>query len=95
MKNEIGVTEFKKNSKQLFSRLENGLVTVTVRGKTSFVVQTLESYQKLLEDIERLHTLATLRKSLESLEKGQGRNAEKFFEEFFAKNNICKKEESA
>ena len=52
------------------------------------VVQNAESYKRLLEFKERADTVETLRQRLASCGLRNGRTADAFFREFFAKNNI-------
>jgi hypothetical protein len=46
-----------------------------------FVVEDANSYQKLLELVERLATIGAVREGLASADRGEGRPAEEFSEE--------------
>jgi prevent-host-death family protein len=53
-------------------KIDKTPIVLTVDGKAAAVLQDAESYQQLLDKIERLETLAGLRKSLEEFEQGKG-----------------------
>jgi hypothetical protein len=57
-------------------------VSFTINGRAEFVVEDANSYQKLLELVERLETIRAVREGLASADRGEGRPAEEFFEEF-------------
>jgi hypothetical protein len=55
--------------------------SLTINGRAEFVVEDANSYQKLLELVERLETIGAVREGLASADRGEGRPAEAFFEE--------------
>jgi len=63
-------------------------VVLTVNGKAAVVIQDAVSYQKLLELKERSEVVEILRQRLASRSRKKGRQAEDFFNEFFARNDI-------
>lgn len=63
-------------------------IVLTVNGKAELVVQDAESYQKLLELVERLETIAAIREGLEDMKNGHTRSAEEVFEEIRQKYGI-------
>jgi hypothetical protein len=52
------------------------------------VVQDAESYQQLLDAIDRAEAIEGIRRGLESMERGKGRPAKEFFAEMRQKYNI-------
>ena len=68
------ITEFQRNVKEYVGRLkkkESPLV-LTVNGKAELVVQNAESYQELLDRLERAETLAGIREGIAQFERGEG-----------------------
>jgi hypothetical protein len=59
-------------------------VVLTVKGKAELVVQDAESQQKLSEAKDRMEAIEGIKRGLESMKRGGGKPAEKFFKEFFA-----------
>ena len=45
---------------------------LTVNGRAELVVQDAESYQLMLERLERAETVAAIRKGMEQAERGEG-----------------------
>jgi PHD/YefM family antitoxin component YafN of YafNO toxin-antitoxin module len=45
---------------------------LTVNGRAELVVQDAESYQLILERLERAETLAAVTRGMEQLERGEG-----------------------
>ncbi len=74
------LTSFQRNAKDVIKRLsETGKPGVlTVQGKASVVVQDAEAYQKLLDRLEFLETLAAYQESLESAKSGRGTTIKDF-----------------
>src|SRR5437667_8090400 len=65
-------------------------VVLTVNGKAEIVVQDADSYQELLEAKNRIEAIEGIRRGLESMRRGAGKPAEKFFREFFSEQDIPK-----
>ena len=86
----MSLSTFKRDSNKVMRQMKKTKepVVLTVNGKAAFVVQDAESYQQLLELKERAETIAVLRQRLNTLNQKKPRSAEKFFNEFFASNNI-------
>ena len=83
------LTDFQRNSKEYIERLEKtGQPEIlTVNGEAKLVVQDAESYQKILDELERAKT----REAMEQALRGEGRPALEFLEELRRKHNIPKK----
>lgn len=56
-------------------------MVLTVNGKAEVVVQDAESYQKLLELLDRLEAMEGIQRGLEEMAADQGRPASEFFAE--------------
>lgn len=84
------LSNFKRNTAEFMQQLkETGQpIVLTVNGKAELVVQDAESYQKLLELVERLETIAAIREGLEDMKNGRTRPAEEVFEELRQKYGI-------
>ena len=68
------VTEFQRNLKDYIGRLKDKKtpLVLTVNGRAELVVQDAESYQALLDRLERAETMAATRQGMEQLERGEG-----------------------
>ena len=68
------VTEFQRNIKDYVGRLKENKtpLVLTVNGRAELVVQDAESYQVMLERLERAETAAAIRKGMEQAERGEG-----------------------
>ncbi len=68
------VTDFQRNLKDYVGRLKgrkNPLV-LTVNGRAELVVQDAESYQALLDRLDRAETVAAIRQGMKQIERGEG-----------------------
>lgn len=84
------LSNFKRNTAEFMQQMkETGQpIVLTVNGKAELVVQDAESYQKLLELVDRLETIAAIREGLEDMKNGRTRPAEEVFEEIRRKHGI-------
>lgn len=75
------LTDFKRDTAAFRERLKkSGLPAVlTVEGRPELVVQDAEAYQKLLDMVERVEAVEGIKKGLESMKHGKGRDAAEFF----------------
>ena len=76
------VTEFQRNIKDYVGRLKEKKtpLVLTVNGRAELVVQDAESYQEMLDRLERAETLASIRRGMDQAARGEGiplREAEK------------------
>ena len=71
------LTEFKRHTADFLARLkETGKPQVlTVNGRAEVVVQDAESYQRLMEVIERAEAIEGIRHGLDDLESGRTRHS--------------------
>lgn len=84
------LTDFKRNTNEYVKQMkETGSpVILTVNGKAEIVVQDAESYQALLDAIDRAEAIAGIRRGLEQMERGEGKPAAEVFSEMRKKLNI-------
>jgi prevent-host-death family protein len=77
------LSNFKRNTSAFLRQLrETGQpVVLTINGKAELVVQDAKSYQKLLELVERLEEVESLRASIEEMRAGKGVPIEEMFAE--------------
>jgi len=73
------VTEFQRNLKDYVGRLKEkkAPLVLTVNGRAELIVQDADSYQKLLDRLERAETVAAIRQGMEQFERGEGIPLEK------------------
>lgn len=67
------VTEFQRNIKDYIGRLKEKKtpLVLTVNGRAELVVQDAESYQLMLDRLERAETVAAIRHGMEQAERGE------------------------
>jgi PHD/YefM family antitoxin component YafN of YafNO toxin-antitoxin module len=68
------VTEFQRNLKGYVVRLKEKKtpLVLTVNGRAELIVQDADSYQELLDRLERAETLAAIREGMEQFDRGEG-----------------------
>jgi len=68
------VTEFQRNIKDYVGRLKQKKtpLVLTVNGRAELVVQDAESYQEMLDRLERAEAAAAIRRGMEQAERGEG-----------------------
>ena len=77
--NELySLTEFQRNAKEHLERLRRtGQPQVlTVNGKAALVVQDAASYQRLLDEKERLEAMVGIRRGIEAMKRDETRPLE-------------------
>jgi len=84
------LTDFKRNTSDYIKQMKEtqNPVVLTVNGKAELVVQDAESYQALLESIERIETIEGIRRGLEDMKAGRMRPAEEVFADLREKFKI-------
>ena len=67
------VTEFQRNIKEYVGRLKENKIplVLTVNGRAELVVQDAESYQLILERLDRAETVAAIRRGMQDAEEGR------------------------
>ncbi len=68
------VTEFQRNIKDYVGKLKENKtpLVLTVNGRAELVVQDAESYQMILDRLERAETIANIRIGMEQIKRGEG-----------------------
>jgi hypothetical protein len=84
------LSRFKRNTGEFVRQLkETGQpLVLTIDGRAELVVQDATAYGRLLELVERLEAIESIRAGLEEMEAGKGRPAAEFFAEMNRKYNI-------
>jgi len=74
------LSTFKRKTNDLISQMKEtgNPVVLTVNGKAELVVQDAEAYQRLLDTVERLETIAAINAGLRDVEKGEVESLESF-----------------
>ncbi len=83
LKDIESLTAFKRNTTEYVKKIKksgNPLV-LTVNGKAEIVVQDAESYQRMLEVLDRAETIEALREGLESVRRGKTMSLDQFDKE--------------
>ena len=67
------LTDFLRNAKAHLKRLQKGgPLVLTVNGRVAAVLDSPDSYQKLMAAQERMEAIEGIRRGLESADRGQG-----------------------
>lgn len=75
------LTDFKRNTNDFVKQMKEtkSPVVLTVNGKAELIVQDAESYQALLDTVERAEAIEGIRRGLEQRKRGEGQPAEEVF----------------
>ncbi|NES99232.1 MAG: type II toxin-antitoxin system Phd/YefM family antitoxin [Sphaerospermopsis sp. SIO1G1] len=84
------LSEFQRGAKTFLDKLKEAKspIVLTVNGKAAAVVQDAESYQRLIDRLELLESVAKIRKSINEFEQGEGMPLNQAFAEFKEKYGI-------
>lgn len=84
------LSSFKRNTSEFIQQMKQTgkPVVLTVNGKAELVVQDAESYQKLLNMLEQLETIAGIKQGLEDIDAGRTRPLAEFEQEMQQKYGI-------
>ncbi len=84
------LSSFKRNTPSFIEQMKQTgePVVLTVNGKAEIVVQDAESYQKLLDALERLEGIAGIKQGLEDVEAGRTISMTEFEQEMRQKYDI-------
>jgi prevent-host-death family protein len=90
LRNIHPLSDFQRSAKTFLTTLKDtqAPIVLTVNGKAAVVVQDAESYQRLLERIELLESLAGIRKSLDEFDRGLGIPLDEAFQQLRQKHDI-------
>jgi prevent-host-death family protein len=86
------LTNFKRDSSKYLARLRKTgePLVLTVNGKAEVVLQDAASYQRLMEEMDRLETLAGVRRGLEDVAAGRTQPMREALQELRRKHKIGK-----
>lgn len=84
------LSEFQRGAKMFLDKLKEtkSPIILTVNGKAAAVVQDAESYQKMIDRLELLESVAKIRQSINEFEQGEGMPLNQAFKEFDEKYGI-------
>ncbi|MGI8501298.1 MAG: type II toxin-antitoxin system Phd/YefM family antitoxin [Hassallia sp.] len=84
------LSSFKRNTVEFIEQMKQTgkAVVLTVNGKAELVVQDAESYQKLLDALERLEAIAGIKQGLEDVEALRTSSLTEFEQEMRQKYGI-------
>ncbi len=86
------ITEFQRNLKDYVDLLKTKQTpfVLTVKGRAELVVQNAESYQALLDRLERAEAVAAIRQGMEQFERGEGISLEQAEERLRIKHGFSR-----
>ena len=84
------LSTFKRNTNDLIKQMkESGSpIILTVNGKAEIVVQDANSYQELLDRIDRLEAMVGIQKGLADVKNGNTQSLDNFIREMETKHDI-------
>ncbi len=84
------LTDFKRKTNDFMMRMKktHRPVVLTVNGKAELVVQDAESYQKILDRLEKLEAVAAIRRGIAAAEEGRVKPARRALAELQEKLGI-------
>jgi len=86
------LTDFLRNHKAHVARLKetHAPEVLTVNGKAQVVIQDAESYQRLLDRLHRMETIAAIQEGMASAERGELKPAAQVLAEMQAKYGLSR-----
>lgn len=93
LKDIESLTAFKRNTNEYVKKIKKSgkPLVLTVNGKAEIVVQDAESYQRMLEVLDRAETIEALREGLESVRQGKTMSLDQFDKEMRKRISAPKK----
>lgn len=90
LRNILPLSDFQRSAKSFLVTLKEtqAPMVLTVNGKAAVVVQDAESYQRLMERMELLESLAGIRKSLGEFEQGKSIPLDEAFQQLRDQHGI-------
>ncbi len=84
------LSSFKRKTPEFIRAMkDSGMpVVLTVNGKAEIVVQDAESYQRMLETIDRLEAIEGIKRGLQDVEEGRTQSLQEFDQEMRQKYGI-------
>ena len=86
------LSEFQRNTKDFVTQMKasKSPMVLTVNGRAEIVVQDAQSYQEMLNRLERAEAVAAIRQGMDEFERGEGRDAHEALEELRRKHGITR-----
>lgn len=93
LKDIESLTAFKRNTTEYVKKIKKSghPLVLTVNGKAEIVVQDAESYQRMLELLDRAEAIEAVREGLESVRRGKTMSLDQFDKEMRKKIRAPKK----
>ncbi len=87
------LSDFKRNTTNFLEQMEKtgAPVVLTINGKAKIVVQDAESYQRMLELLDKAETVEAIRQGLSDVEGGKTMSLDQFDKEMRKKIRAPKK----
>jgi prevent-host-death family protein len=87
------LSDFKRNTTDFLEQMEKtgAPVVLTINGKAKIVVQDAESYQRMLELLDKAETVEAIRQGLSDVEAGKTMSLDQFDKEMRKKIRAPKK----
>ena len=87
------LSDFKRNTTDFLEQMEKtgAPVVLTINGKAKIVVQDAESYQRMLELLDKAETVEAIRQGLSDVEAGKTMSLDQFDKEMRKKIRVPKK----
>ena len=87
------LSDFKRNTPEFIDQLERTgePVVLTINGRARLIVQDAQSYQRLLDLLDRAETIDAIREGLESVRQGKTMSLGQFDNEMRKKVRMSKK----
>jgi PHD/YefM family antitoxin component YafN of YafNO toxin-antitoxin module len=84
------LTDFLRNHKAHITRLKetHAPEVLTVNGKAELIVQDAESYQRMIDRLHRMETIAAIQEGMASAERGELKPAAQVLDEMRAKYGL-------
>ncbi|HLL69878.1 MAG TPA: type II toxin-antitoxin system Phd/YefM family antitoxin [Pyrinomonadaceae bacterium] len=93
LKDIESLTAFKRNTTEYVKKIKKSgkPLILTVNGKAEIIVQDADSYQRMLELLDRAETIEAVREGLESVRQGRTMSLDSFDKEMRKKIHAPKK----
>lgn len=90
IRNIHALSEFQRNTKHYVEQLQetHKPLVLTVNGEAALVVQDAESYQQLLEELEKARSIIAIKRSQEEFADGKDKDVRSALEELRVKHDI-------
>jgi len=87
------LSDFKRNTTDFLEQMEKtgAPVVLTINGKAKLVVQDAESYQRMLDLLDKAETIEAIRQGLSDVEQGKTMSLDQFDKEMQKKVRATKK----